>query len=131
MTHSREYRVTMLEEFLNTEAVIKLSETANMERMIVIMTVLQWWLGQKVTLQCRVATQEGVGAARARAVEEEDGHHIPNGNEGDARLFRMMEDIQQASSKSAWKCLRIPTFSGVIPPPKNETTFGFMKSDKP
>ena len=52
--------------FLNdTEVVIELSETANMERMMVIMTALQWWLGQKVTLQCRVATQEEVEAARA------------------------------------------------------------------
>ena len=83
--------------FLNdTEVVIELSETANMERMMVIMTALQWWLGQKVTLQCRVATQEEVEAARARAVEE-DSHHMPNGNEGDARLFRMMEDIHRAA----------------------------------
>ena len=80
----------------DTEVVIELSETANRERMMVIMTALQWWLGQKVTLQCRVATQEEVEAARARAVEE-DSHHTPNGNERDARLFRMMEDIHRAA----------------------------------
>ena len=74
--------------FLNdTEVVIELSETANMERMMVIMTALQWWLGQKVTLQCRVATQEEVEAARARAVEE-DSHHMPNGNEGRCKTFQ-------------------------------------------
>ena len=37
----------------DTEAIIEVDEAANMDRMIVIMTALQWWLGQKVNLQCR------------------------------------------------------------------------------
>ena len=42
-----------------------------------------------------MATQEEVGATRARAIEGKDGHYIPDGNEGDARLFRMIEDIHK------------------------------------
>ena len=91
-----------------------------MDRMIVIMTALQWWLGQKVNLQCRVATKDEVMAARAR-VEEEDGHHIPP--EGDARLIRMMEDIHKLAVSPHGEALRIPTFSGTVPPQKNEATF--------
>ena len=104
----------------DTEAIIELEEAANMDRMIVIMTALQWWLGQKVNLQCRVATKEEVMAARAR-VEEEDGHHIPP--EGDARLLRMMEDIHKLAVSPYGEALRIPTFSGTVPPQKNEATF--------
>ena len=107
----------------DAEAIIEVEETANIERMIVIMTALQWWLGQKVTLQCRVATRDEVAAARARAEEEEDGHHIPNGNEGDERLIRMMEDIHKLAASPHGEALRIPTFSGVVLPPKNEATF--------
>ena len=70
-----------------------------------------------------MATSEELGAARARAVEEEDGPHAPYGNIGDARLFRMMEDIHKLAVSPHGEALRIPTFSGVIPPPKNEATF--------
>ena len=94
-----------------------------MERMIAIMTACQWWIGQKVALQCRVATPDEVEAARAKAAEEEDDHHIPHGNEGDARLFRMMEDIHKLAVSPHGEALRIPTFSGVVPPPKNEAMF--------
>ena len=104
----------------DTEAIVELDETANMDRLIVIMTALQWWLGQKVNLQCRVATKDEVMAARAR-VEEEDGHHIPP--EGDARLLRMMEDIHKLAVSPHGEALRIPTFSGMVPPQKNEATF--------
>ena len=107
----------------NTEAIIELGERTNMERMITIMTACQWWIGQKVTLQCRVATPDKIEAARTRAAEEEDDHHIPNGNEGDARLFRMMEDIHKLAVSPHGEALRIPTFSGVVSPPKNEAMF--------
>ena len=100
--------------------VIGLSEAANMERMMVIMTALQWWLDQKVTLQCRVATQAEVGAARTRAMEEEDGHHPPENDEGNAR---MMEDIHRIAVNPLGEALKIPTFIGVVLPPKNEAIF--------
>ena len=61
----------------DTEAIIEVDEAANMDRMIVIMTALQWWLGPKVNLQCRVATRDEVIAARARVEEEEDAITFP------------------------------------------------------
>ena len=103
--------------FINDqEAVMELGETANMERMIVIMTALQWWLGQKVDLECRVATQTEVATTRVRVLEEEDGPPQPHANDGDARLLRMMEDIHKLAVSPHGEALRIPTFSGVVPP---------------
>ena len=68
-----------------------------------------------------MATRDEVIAARARVEEEEDGHHIPP--EGDARLIRMMEDIHKLAVSPHGEALRIPTFSGMVPPQKNEATF--------
>ena len=79
-------------------------------------TVRQWWLGQKVNLECRVATQTEVATARVRALEEKDCPTQPHGNDGDARLLRMMEDINKLAVSLHGEALRIPTFSGVVPP---------------
>ena len=109
-----------------------MGERANMERMITIMTACQWWIGQKVALQCRVATPDEIEAARAKAAEEEDDHHIPHGNEGDARLFRMMEDIHKLAVSPHGETLRIPSVEwSPLQRMKQHLRSGFMRSDKP
>ena len=109
----------------DTEVVYVLSDTTNMDRVIVLMSALGWWIGQKVTLHCRVATQEEVEAAKEREAREDEVHHHQqhNGNVGDERFMRMMDDIHRLAAGPPGEALRIPTFSGVVPPPKNEATF--------
>ena len=100
-------------------------ETNNAERMMVKMLAIDWWLDQRVTLQCRVATQTEVIAARAKATEEEeeDGHPSHDEDEGDTRLLQLMNGIHKLATSPHGEALRIPTFSGVVPIPKNEATY--------
>ena len=77
-------------------------------------------MGQKVHLVCRQATPEEVGLAR-RHEEEAERESIPDNQ--DARIIRMMEDIHRLAVNPGGEALRIQTFSGSIPPNKNETTF--------
>ena len=113
-----------LEVFLLTDSEVVI-ETNNAERMMVKMLAIDWWLGQRVTLQCRVATQTDVIAARAKATEEEeeDGHPSHDEDEGDTRLLQLMNSIHQLATSPHGRALRIPTFSGVVPIPKNEATY--------
>ena len=115
-----------LEVFLLTdsEVVIGMIGTDKAERMMVKMLAIDWWLDQKVTLQCRVATQIEVIAARAKAIEEEeDGHPSLDEDEGDTRLLQLMNGIHKLTTSPHGEALRIPTFSGVVPIPKNEATY--------
>ena len=87
-----------LEVFLLTDSEVVI-ETNNAERMMVKMLAIDWWLGQRVTLQCRVATQTEVIAARAKAMEEEeDGHPSPDEDEGDTRLLQLMNGIHKLAT---------------------------------
>ena len=116
-----------LEVFLLTdsEVVIRMIGTNNVERMMVKMLAVDWRLDQRVTLQCRVATQTEVIAARAKATEEEeeDGHPSHDEDEGDTRLLQLMNGIHKLATSPHGEALRIPTFSGVVPIPKNEATY--------
>ena len=56
-----------------------------------------------------------------RHEEEEDRESVPDNQ--DARIIRMMEDIHRLAVNLGGEALRIQTFSGSIPPNKNETTF--------
>ena len=109
--------VMMLSE---TEAVIEFSSKTNIERIAVWMSPLQYWLGQKIQLVCRQAAPEEVGQAR-RHEEEAERESMPDTQE--TRLIRMMEDIHRLAVNPGGEALRIQTFSGSIPPNKNETTF--------
>ena len=109
--------VMMLSE---TEAVIEFSSRTNIERIAVWMSPLQYWLGQKIQLVCRQAAPEEVGQAR-RHEEEAERESMPDTQE--TRLIRMMEDIHRLAVNPGGEALRIQTFSGSIPPNKNETTF--------
>ena len=113
-----------LEVFLLTDSEVVI-ETNNAERMMVKMLATGWWLGQRVTLQCRVATQTEVIAARAKATEEEeeDGHPSHDEDGGDTRLLQLMNGIHKLATSPHGEALRIPTFSGVVPIPKNEATY--------
>ena len=44
----------------DTEAVVECSERVNMERTIAIMMPLQFWLGQKVKVECRAASPDEI-----------------------------------------------------------------------
>ena len=104
----------------DTEAVVELSMRTSMDKTIVLMAALEYWLGQKVSLICRPATLEEVGRARAKE-DEHERESIPEPQE--AKFVRMMEDIHKLAAGPGGKALRIPTFSGVTPTPKKEATF--------
>ena len=104
----------------DAEAVVEFSRRANIERIMVWMSPLQYWLGQKVHLVCRQATPEEVEQTR-RHEEEAERESIPDNQ--DTRIIRMMEDIHRLAVNPGGEALRIQTFSGSISPNKNETTF--------
>ena len=85
---------------------------------------MEWWVGQKVTIESRVATHEEVSDAKRR-VEDEAWHHGAHAEDAtaEARFARMMEDIHKLAASPHGDALRISTFSGVVPPPKNEASF--------
>ena len=68
---------------------------------------------------CRAATAEEVDRARRQAEEEEKTSQPDN---QEARFIRMMKDIHKLAVNPG-EALRIQTFSGSVPPNKNETTF--------
>ena len=107
------------------EVVLELNETAEIETHILSMAAIDWWVGQKVTTECRVATHEEVAEAKRR-LEEEDAWHLapqPEDPSAEAKFIRMMEDIHKLAVSPHGDALRISTFSGVVLPPKNEATF--------
>ena len=71
-------------------------------------------------LVCRQAAPEEVEQAR-RPEEEAERESMPDTQE--TRIIRMMEDIHRLAVNPGGEALRIQTFSGSIPPDKNETTF--------
>ena len=75
--------------------------------------------------ECRVATHEEVAEAKRRLEEEDALHPAPQPEDptGEAKFIRMMEDIHKLAVSPHGDALRISTFSGVVPPPKNEATF--------
>ena len=103
----------------------ELNETAEIEAHILSMAAIEWWVGQKVTTECRVATHEEVAEAKRRLEEEDVWHPAPQPEDpsGEAKFIRMMEDIHKLAVSPHGDALRISTFSGVVPPPKNEATF--------
>ena len=103
------------------EVVIEVSEKLDLERLTVNLAALEMWIGQKVQVQCRPATPDEVEHARRRDEEPEDPLD-PQGGQ-DAKLLRMMEDIHKLAASPHGEALRIPTFSGSIPPNKKEATF--------
>lgn len=107
------------------EVVFELNETAEIEAHILSMAAIEWWVGQKVTTECRVATHEEVAEAKRRLEEEDAWHPAPQPEDpsGEAKFIRMMEDIHKLAVSPHGDTLRISTFSGVVPPPKNEATF--------
>ena len=109
--------VMMLSE---TEAVIEFSSRTNIERNAAWMSPLQYWLGQRIQLVCRQAAPEEVEQAR-RHEEEAERESMPDTQE--TRLIRMTQDIHRLAVNPGGEALRIQTFSGSIPPNKNETTF--------
>ena len=106
------------------EAVLELNESAVMENHILSLAAVEWWVGQKVTIESRVATHEEVSDAKRR-VEDEAWHHEAHTGDAtaEARFARMMEDIHKLAASPHADALRISTFSGVVPPPKNEASF--------
>ena len=116
-----------------TEVVMALSDRTNLERTIVLMTALQQWLGQKVEVTCRRATPEEVEYAREKDEDSEERASQLGVKNQDAKFMRMMEDIHKLATGPSGEALRIPTFSGTVPIPKNESPLcsGYMKWKKP
>ena len=104
----------------DVEAVVEFSERTDLRRTITWMSPLQHWLGKKVQLTCRPASPDEVEHARRHDEGEERGSHHDTQEE---RIIRMMEDIHRLATNPGGEALRIQTFSGTVPPPKNETTF--------
>ena len=104
----------------DSEAVVEFERGTNMDRILACMSPLQYWLGQRIHLVYRPATQEDVERAQ-RHEEEAERESIPDNNE--ARFIRMTEDIHKLAVNPGGETPRIQTFSGTVPPPKNETTF--------
>ena len=104
----------------DSEAVVEFDRGTNMDRLLACIPPLQFWIGQKIHLICRPATLEEVERVRTHEGEAER-ESIPDNNE--ARFIRMMEDIHKLVVNPGGETLRIQTFSGTVPPPKNETTF--------
>ena len=71
-----------------------------------------------------MATHEEVADAK-RKLEEDVWHPGPQPEDpnGEAKFIRIMEDIHKLAVNPHGDALRISTFSGVVPPPKNEATF--------
>ena len=103
-----------------SEVVLALREAANLEELQASMLALQYWLGQKVQLTCRMASAEEVRQVTEPAVEP---GRDPSLVDQDARFFGMMEDLHKLAVSPHGEALRIPTFSGSTPPGKNEATF--------
>ena len=103
-----------------SEVVLALREAANLEELQASMLALQYWLGQKVQLTCRMASAEEVRQATEPAAEL---GRDPSLVEQDARFFGMMEDLHKLAVSPHGEALRIPTFSESTPPGKNEATF--------
>ena len=79
---------------------------------------------QKVIIESRVATHEEVSDAKRKAEDEAWHHEAHTGDAtAEARFARMMEDIHKLAASPHADALRISTFSGVVPPPKNEASF--------
>ena len=105
----------------DTEVILELSATAGIRRMLALTATLQWWIGHKVTLLGRVATRAEVDAARLRKTEERDNNCPQNPIEdvGEDRLLQLMEGIHKLVASES---TRIPTFSGMVPTPRNDAT---------
>ena len=107
-----------------SEAVLELNENTDLEVHILSLAAVEWWVGQRVTIESRVATHEEVSEAKRKLEEEEWHHETPvEENTTEARFTRMMEDIHKLAVSPHGDALRISTFSGVVPPPKNKATF--------
>ena len=104
----------------DTEAVAELKKRVNMDRTVALMTPLQYWLGQRVQMECRVASLNEVGHARRR---EEDDERASQPETQEAKFIKMMEDNHKLAVSPHADALKIPTFSRAVPPNKNEATF--------
>ena len=105
------------------EAVLEL-ESADLESHIISLAAVEWWVGQKVVTESRVATHEEISEAKRKTEEEEWHHENPNEEmQAEARFVKMMEDIHKFAVNPHGDALRISTFSGVVPPPKNKASF--------
>ena len=105
------------------EAVLELNESAEIETHILSMAAIEWWVGQKAVVECRVATHEEVAEAKRKLEDVWHPGHQPEDPTGEAKFIRMMEDIHKLAVNPHGDALRISTFSGVVPPSKNEATF--------
>ena len=70
-----------------SEVVIALREAANLEELQASMLALQYWLGQKVPLTCRIASAEEVSQATKAVAELE---RNSSAGDQDARFLKMI-----------------------------------------
>ena len=74
-----EHPEPLLNMFLmsNTEVILEISERANIEKLTVLMTALEFWLEQKVRLVCRTATPAELDKAKDRDEDAEGRESLP------------------------------------------------------
>ena len=112
------------------EAVVEFSRRVNLDRVVVWMTPLQHWLGQKVQIMCGAATSKEAEQSR-RHEEEGERESILDTQEG--RIIWTMEDIHKLAVNPGGEALRIQASSGSIPLTRMRplSPSGYMKSMKP
>ena len=111
--------------FSDTEAILEYRESVNPELIASRIGMTTSWVGQTVLTRCREAEGEEVTQARRRLegpIPEMGGLHPPPEN-NETRFFRMMEDIHTLARQPNGDALRIPNFSGSIPPGKGEVSY--------
>ena len=90
------------------EAVLELSESADLESHIISLAAVEWWVGQKVVTESRVAIHEEISEAKRKTEEEEWHHENPNEEmQAEARFVKMMEDIHKLAVNPHGDALRI------------------------
>ena len=99
-----------------------------MDRTVALMMPLQYWLGQRVQMECRLAYPDEVKHARIR---EEDDERAPQPETQEAKFIRMMEDMHKLAVNPNGDALMIPTFSGAAHQSrmKPHLNSGYMKSE--
>ena len=111
--------------FSDTEAILEYGESVNPELITSRMRMTTSWVGKTVLTRCRKAECEEVGKVRRRLegpIPEMGGLHPPH-EDNETRFFQMMEDIHTLARQPNGDTLRIPNFSGSIPPGKGEVSY--------
>ena len=92
----------------------------SLSNLLILSRMTTSWVGPTVCTRCRDVEGDEVAQTRRRLgepVPELEGLCPPQ-EDSETRFFRMMEDIHTSARQRNEDALRIPNFSGSIPPGK-------------